>query len=304
MTQSPYSNLGPEIAESSPQRTSVLAILSLVLAIVSIVPLFCVVPGSGALAVVLGGAALLLINRERGRLSGTGLAATGVVLGLMVTVLQIVAVVMVSRGMQYYKQNIVGPIDKALVAMDTGDFKAARTMFAPAADAKITDEQLRQFVQDYQAQMGSYKGFPDSLLGFIQTWVQVGPAMQGLQGRGDVMPFPGQFANGPAVVGIMIDPQGTKNTPGSSINFAVTNIGVLSPHGQAFWLIDPSTIPMKGPIRITPGPNGGVQIKTGPSDGAAPAPGSPEPASPPDAPEKPSPAPESPKAPGTPGGRP
>lgn len=300
MTQSPYSGLGTEVLEPAPQRTSVLAILALVLAIVSIVPLFCVVPGSGALAVVLGGAALLFINRERGRLSGTGLAATGIVLGLMVTVLQIVAVVMISRGMQFYKQNIVGPIDKALVALDTGDLKTARTMFAPATKAKITDEQLRQFVKDYQAHLGHYKGFPDSILGTVQTWFQVGQAMQGLKGRGDVMPFPGQFDKGPAVIGIMIDPQGTTNTPGSSVNFSVLNIGVFTTDNQTFWLIDPSTIPMGGTVRITPKPGGGVEVQTGPGKGAETSPVAPEPEAAPDAPEKPDPAPKSPGKPPAP----
>jgi hypothetical protein len=294
MSQSPYANLGTEVLEPIPQRTSVLAILSLVIAIISIVPLFCVFLGSGALAVIFGGAALLFINRERGRLSGTGLAATGIVLGLMVTVLQIVVVMMVTKAMQFYKQNIIGPIDTALVALDSGDLKTARTMFPPSADAKITDEMLQQFVTDYQARIGAYKGAPDTLWGAIQLIVQVGPGMQGMQGRNDVIPFPAKFEKGPAVVAIMFDPTSTSrgSAPGgAAMTFSVINLGVLTPDQKEVWLVDPATIPLqRGPVRITPGGRTGpVEIEINPP---APPPADPE------LPEAPKPAPEPANAPG------
>jgi hypothetical protein len=202
----------------------------------------------------------------------------------MVTVLQIVVVMMASRAMQVVKRDVVGPFDKGLAALDSGDLKTARTIFLPSADAKITDEMLTQFVKDYQAHLGAYKGFPDSLIGAVRTYMEVGPGMQGLQGRNDVIPFPVNFAKGPAVIGIMIDPSQNQAGAGPGVNFPVINMGILTPDQKAFWLIDPKTIPMKsGGVRIGPGPGGGVRINPSPEDDTA---TSPLPPAPPE-PEKP-----------------
>jgi hypothetical protein len=124
-----------------------------------------------------------------------------------------------------------------------------------------------------------------------------------------VIPFPGQFAKGAAVIGIMIDPQGSRNAPpGATVNFSVINIGILTPDQHAFWIIDPKSIPaLPGPVRIRPGPQGGIEIHAGPSDDTETSPVPPEPADAPGQPEKPDTAPATPSAPpapGAPAGRP
>ncbi len=73
---------GDEIA-LEPRRTSVMAILSLVCGLV------CVVPGIGVLATIFGITSLVGINRSRGRVGGTGLAITGIVLGLLFSMIWI-----------------------------------------------------------------------------------------------------------------------------------------------------------------------------------------------------------------------
>lgn len=269
MSQSPYASIGAEPLEPVAQRTSVLAIFALVVAIISIVPLFCVFPGSGALAVILGGAALLLISRERGRLSGTGLAATGIVLGLIVTVIQIVAVVMVTRGTQWWVQNMVSPSAAVLTHLEKGDLASARKAFAPSADAQISDEMLLGFVTSYKADLGAFKRTPTSILELVRGYMNVGPAIQGMpQGRNDVIPFPAEFEKGYGVLVIMIDQQAMNRSGGpnsGAFQLPVRNIGVLSPSGKQYWILDPVTLPSPpGSVIITPPGGGKIKIETDP----------------------------------------
>lgn len=253
MTDNPYANLASEGIEPAPERTSVLAILSLIIGIVSIIPLFCIFLGSGALAVLFGGAALLFIHQKRGRLSGTGLAATGIVLGLMVTVAQIVVIIIATRALQMVRQFAAEPVRASITALESGDLVGARKLFPPTTDAQITDEMLQKFSADYQAQSGTFIGFPDSIWGVIKAYAEVGPGLQAVQGRNDFIPLPGRFSKTNSMIVVIFD----QSAQPSSGTLPARNIGIVTPQGQAVWLIDPSqTQPTVGP--------GAFQIKTGP----------------------------------------
>lgn len=280
MSQSPYANLTGDLVEPLPQRTSVLAIISLVLAIISVVPLFCIFLGSGALAVIFGGASLLLINRERGRLAGTGMAATGIVIGLIVTVVQIAGVMIISRGMQFMRTNVVGPIDTSMRALDKGDLVAARKMLTPTADAAISDEALNAFAAAYKSRLGGYKGLPDSLLDLVAAYSKVGAGLQSMQGRNDTMPFPANFDKGEAALLIVIDQQAAQSGragAGATAAIPVRNIGIATPDGKTDWLIDPATIfpaprtrPERGATTEPPPSKPGDDLETSPVPATSP----------------------------------
>jgi hypothetical protein len=77
--------------------TSGMAVTSMVLGIVSmLVP--CVGLVTGILAVIFGGAGLSQINRSRGRLSGKGMAVTGLVTGVITLSLYLTYVILVLAG--------------------------------------------------------------------------------------------------------------------------------------------------------------------------------------------------------------
>lgn len=282
MSQSPYSNLSMDELDAGPTRNSVLAIIALVLGIVSIIPLFCLFPGSGALAVIFGGAAILMISRERGRLGGTGMAATGIVLGILVTVVQITVVIGINSFMGVYNSQIVGPVDEALEAVDQGDFSTARKLLTPEADAATTDQQFAEFAAAYKASVGSYRGSPDSVINVFQLWVEVGRSMQALRaGASDIFPFPANFAKRPAIVIVVFDPsrmQKQQNSGPANFAFPTRNLGILTVDGEAMWLND--ALPASGvasrPIRTPPaGGAGKTGADSGPAkasdEGAAPA---------------------------------
>jgi len=253
MTQSPYAHLTGEL-EPLPTRTSVLAILALIIAIVSIVPLFCAIPGSGALAVIFGGGALLLINRERGRLSGTGLAATGIVLGMIVTVVQVVAVMMVTWGLQ--KGNaFIAPVDTSMRALESGDLVGARTMLSEASSARVTDEMLADFAKQYQSAAGTYKGTPTSLLQWVNSWIEGVEAMKNKRQWDNTIPLPARFSRGAAMLAITMDPKEFEKDRGAKgVVLPVLNIGVITIDGKEAWLIDPATLPPQTRVNIGPRP--------------------------------------------------
>ena len=84
MTQHPYaeSTAGADVFPEA-ERTSVMAILSLVCSLI------CCIPGLGILGSLLGVFALIGIGGSRGRVGGKGLAISGIIIGILMTVIWI-----------------------------------------------------------------------------------------------------------------------------------------------------------------------------------------------------------------------
>lgn len=292
MSRSPFAELEQPISESAQRKTSALAVASLIVAVVSVVPLFCVFIGSGALAMMLGGASLLLISRERGRLGGKGLAFAGIITGLFVTVVQIVAIAVAVKSVGFLQQQLVGPVDQSIRAIERGDLATARKLFTPEADARITDRMLTDFAASCSREFGAYAGPPDSLWGFVTGWFRTGPAMAQLgNNAGNTFPFPVRFARTEAVVVVLYDPQRFDQSQGAGpTNFAfpTINLGVLTADGRSVWITDERPPAGMGQFRLTP-----------PGPAAGPAPSAPVEAPP--TPDPNSPAPASPDQPAGPG---
>lgn len=240
------------------QRTSVLAIVSFVLGLV------CFVPGLGAIAVLLGIAAIVLISTSRGRLTGTGWAAAGVVLGLLFTVIQIALVVGAVQGMGAIKSHVVVPTNEAITAFDTaGDPAALRKVFTPEASATITDAQITAFRDAYRAELGAFKSVPTGWREVIQGYQQFGHQMQKYQAQPgqqpDQIPLPARFDKGWALLVIRMDSNTTQTTPGS---FPVKDVAIETPGGST--------------IRLSEMPGGNAA--PAPAPAAAPAAGDAKPA--------------------------
>jgi hypothetical protein len=250
MTSNPYAQMGNQGGFGTPggfgggsdflepvqSRTSVLAILSLVFALI------CFIPGSGALAVIFGGAAVLFISTSNGRLRGMGLAITGIVLGLLFSLLWVFMVVGAAQAANTFSCQFVKPADTVMAAIQKGDYKTARTAFTPTADKVITDEMMADFAKRYQAEMGGYKNAPQTLWELIAAYGAVGNTMNGKQGNQATLPVPGHFEKGTAIVLLYLDPAGMPQSGSSGGNnafqFPVANIGVMTPGGKEVWLVD------------------------------------------------------------------
>jgi hypothetical protein len=256
MSSNPYaqpvgpSNFGQDFLEPTQQRLSVLAVMALVFGCI------CFIPGTGAIAIILGGAAAFFISSSNGRLRGMGLAVAGIVLGLLFTLLWVFIVVGINAGMSQFTGSMIKPADSFMTAIDKGDFRTARTFLVPESDKAVTDEMLQTFKDAYQGDVGSYKGVPtQGIIKFISAYSNVGPAMNGIQGRQNQgwIPMPAEFANGYAAVFMGIDEHTQPSQNPGGIQLPMKNIGVGTNKGQVYWLIDPATMPAS-PIRIKVGP--------------------------------------------------
>lgn len=223
MSQNPYADPGADVFPEA-ERTSVMAILSLVCSII------CCIPGLGLLGTVLGVFALIGIGGSRGRVGGKGLAIAGIILGMLVTVIWIGLVIGGSRAFGAY-QGLVGPI---MTNIEARDYDAARASFDPTLST-VDDAALDAFRAAYQAELGSYQRTPDGWIEYIQLFTNpdVGPNMQKFQGRNDIIPNPMIFDQGPALVIFQIDPA---NQSGPQPQF--NDVGVILSSGTEIRLTD------------------------------------------------------------------
>jgi hypothetical protein len=230
MSQNAYSQ-SADLIPPPESRSSVLAILSLVCSLI------CLIPGLGLLGAIMGIAALFSISRSQGAVRGNGMAVTGIIIGLVVTVIWLGILIAGAQFNAVFGRQFVAPVATLVQAMDRGDHATARKSFEPALDAAVTDEQIAAFTAAYQAELGSYKNSPQSLWEMIMAYAQVGPAMQNFQGGGNQIPVPIEFDKGMSVVIIEVDPSKGQPPPGGTWVPRAANLGVLTPAGKEIWLI-------------------------------------------------------------------
>ncbi|MBX3359173.1 MAG: hypothetical protein KF745_12190 [Phycisphaeraceae bacterium] len=243
MTQNPYAQMGgfadgrdPFAVDPIDQRTSLLAVFSLVFS------LLCCIPGTGAIGAILGGASLVAINSARGRLRGTGMAVTGIVLGLVATAIWIIGFVTISSGLKMFDKAMMQPIAAVVTEIETGDADKVNTAASGFAMPAVTEDQVKAFRKAYSAELGSFKSMPTSMWDLVAAYTTVGQQMQSYQpGSQHVMPVPASFDKGWALILVEMNP----NKPARSTGMPVTNIGVWAPSGQEFWLLPqtPGVVP-------------------------------------------------------------
>jgi hypothetical protein len=234
MSQNPYAP-NADFAPPPESRTSVLAILSLVCSLV------CIVPGLGLLGAILGISALFSISRSQGAVKGSGLAAAGIAIGLLLTVIWVGIGIGAAQFNGALGKRFIAPVAGVVSSMEAGDFKTARTSFDKSLDASVTDEQIAAFVSAYQAELGHFKSMPQSLLEMITAYSQVGPAMKNYQGGPGEIPLPGNFDKGPAIVLIEVPTNQQQNPPTAGTWVPdLSNVGVLTPTGKKIWLRTPT----------------------------------------------------------------
>jgi 4-amino-4-deoxy-L-arabinose transferase-like glycosyltransferase len=273
MIQNPYAQ-PPAFDTHAPvaARTSVAAILALVCALV------CFVPGLGVLAVILGIAALFMISSSQGRVTGKGLAISGILIGLLVTFAWGIFAVGITSAMGMFGKQFMVPMSNLFQAVEKQDYATARTLMnTPSGTPAATDEQFDAFVTAYQAEVGNFQSMPTGFFEFIGSFQKVQGFFQPSPGQPQ-MPIPTEFSNGTAVV-LLEFPQGTN--PGSSPNpsaLPIVNIGVASAAGNRIWLLPkattgtpgtPAPAPSTPPATPDPTPAGDGEAAPGGSGGDA-----------------------------------
>ena len=219
MSQNPYAAHDP-LADDvylEPKRTSIMAILSLVLSILCL---------TAPLGLLFGIAALIGIGKSRGRVGGTGLAVAGLIIGLIFSVLLGFMVFGMKFGLDMY----AGPMSQgAAVVIDhaeSGEYDEFRSYFTANASASMTDEAIASWVAAYQGETGAFVSTPDSFGEVIESFQKIGNNMQNYQGGGGgEIPFPAEFANGTGMVVLRMNQ--TSNQPPVQKTVNGTEIMVL-----------------------------------------------------------------------------
>lgn len=230
MTSSSMADFGaPNNLAPEPERTSILAILSLVTSLI------CCVPGLSILGVFLGIGSMVAIGGSNGRVGGKGLAIAGILLGVLVTIGH-GAIGIGAASAWKEVQGAMTQMDPAIRGMDTGDYTAARTMFAPSVT--VTDEQFDAFRQAYQADYGPLGAQVIDLVEWASSFGTSSGAFQNYQGSA-MIPMVYDTTNGRITFIMVVRQSDLQNAnPGQNPFLgAVSQIGVQRPDGSLLELL-------------------------------------------------------------------
>lgn len=213
----------------SQMSLSVLAVLSLVFAILCL---------TAPLGVVLGVGALASIQLSRGRKYGRGLAIAGIVIGLLFSSVLVGVLVGAASLTQSYARNVFKPGETLVRAIEARDWKSVRAVLEPGADGRLSDAQLESFADAVSARMGTFSGLD------LSNWKW---GTTGHTGGGGFdlknavpLPMPGNFANGSAVVMFLVDGREWSEVvlSGRTMEKRVLNVVIMPDHGQPLLLSD------------------------------------------------------------------
>ena len=249
MTRNPYAHPIDEpeeqLVEAAP-RVSIMALLSIVLSAI------CCIPGLGLLGSIFGGASLVAIRRSGGRLKGRGMAITGLVLGLVITIVWLGGWVVFSRSVGF----ALNSASTTMSAIEAGDWNTARAHIALADGSSVTDEQLASFRTRYQAAAGSFTSMPTGMIEFMKSFGALGSSAQQYQGpggplsgRNNVIPIVATFDKGQFIIAAEINPTASQG----GVRFQ--DLVVSLPDGTEIRLFLPP--PPPAPPAAPPAPPGG-----------------------------------------------
>ncbi len=234
---------------AEPDRTSVLAIMSLVCSLI------CCIPGLSAIGAVLGVGSLVGIKGSRGRVGGTGLAIAGIIIGGLVTVAQIGIGLGVREGVGLFLRDILPQVDSVMADIEAGNDAEAIARLSPPADTGVTPDDIARFRDAYTDRLGAYQGMPTDFGTMFEAYAGLGQSMQQFNqstGGQPEMPVPALFDNGWAVLIVRFDPSPASPPPGNQL--PITNLILYPASGDPITLWDPATRPASAPP-IPPAPD-------------------------------------------------
>ncbi|MFG0328155.1 MAG: DUF4190 domain-containing protein [Phycisphaerales bacterium JB037] len=228
--QPQYADFG-EPGPMRPVRTSSLAVASLILGIVCL-------PGLGVLAVLIGVIALFAIRASAGRVSGAGLAAGGIVMGLIATTLW----VMVVFGVAQFAKMGATQADRTLAAIEARDLDALRAQMTPDAAALLSQDRLDAFADEMASQLGAPGDSAASVGAMLSQLGGLQPAQDRLGSPRltddmTAFPVPVQFENKRALVMLVINIE-SGDLFSTGLEGTIVNVAIATNDGTLLWLMD------------------------------------------------------------------
>lgn len=242
--------------QPAPRRTSIAAIMSLILGILALVT--CCIPVAGpvlgGLGLVFAIAAFILVGGSQGRLGGRGLAVGGMVCAII----GIIGGVFVLVGMNIFVKGL-GQYGNFVKIAQSDDPSGMTAQLSPAAAQALTPEDIAAFKAQTLDHLGAYQSTAPGLMGFVKGVTKMGqvapqippPYMQSRPGQSSMIPVNAEFEKGGALILLVLDPQGS----GPTTQFgAIDNIGVAPDGGGTIiWLLPPpGAAPVSPPTPAPP----------------------------------------------------
>lgn len=237
------------VTHAYPRRTSILAIIALILGVLSIFT--CPIQIVAPLAIFVGVISLVLISRSRGEVSGKGLAIGGIVTGLVGLVMSLLFLF----GAVFFVGQI-GRYGQVVTAAQALDEPGVLAMTSSSPTGVVDAETLKAFDDSTTSTLGEFEKITPGLGAFAMSFQKIGrlsPAvLQQYQAQGlTPIPMPAEFANGPATLVAIVNQNETlPEMPfGKVVNLAVIPEGST----QVIWLFDPAGTGALNPVPATPG---------------------------------------------------
>lgn len=242
--QSPYQDQTDVTLYQEPERTSIMAILSMVFGIGG-----CCLGLTSIPAIFLGIFGLVGISRSKGRVGGTGFGIAGILIGLLTLALWGGILGAGVYGLQSVEKIFGTNTEQVFLDLQADNFDSARSLLAsPAADA--TDEELIAFREGYRGGLGDFVSKTDGIGDLISGYMAIGELIRPYNGRPGYIPIPMMFDSGYGLVIYVIDPNGSSSGAPMPIEYIVIdaqgNEYHLDGSGGTMPLdleIDPETVP-------------------------------------------------------------
>lgn len=203
--QSPYQDQSDVALYQEPDRTSIMAIMSLIFGVGG-----CCLGLTSIPAILLGIFSLLGISRSKGRVGGTGFGIAGLLIGIITLALWGGAIGAGVYGLNQMVSVFGAKTEQILLDIQADNFDSSRALMrSPAAD--VSDEQMIEFRESYQAAMGDLVSKPDGIGDLLSGYVAVGEAIQPYNGRPGFIPIPMRFDSGFGLVIYVMDPNSTSD---------------------------------------------------------------------------------------------
>ena len=199
----------PAMLGQEPERTSISAILSLVLGLLG-----CCTGVTAPIGLLLAIVGIVGIARSQGRVGGMGFAVAGLIVSLLSLALWIGMLLGIRGMMSAMDSHVSEPTAQIFLDIQDDKFDDARAAMDPPG-SEASDEAFIAFREAYRANLGDLVSTPSGVMEYFSAYASLGEHMQTLQGRGDFIPIPMRFDNGMGLVILVFDPnnQNQQNGP-------------------------------------------------------------------------------------------
>lgn len=206
--QTPFQDQSEVKLYQEPDRTSIMAILSMVFGIGG-----CCLGITSIPAILLGVFGLVGISRSKGRVGGTGFGIAGILIGLLTLALWIGLIFGGGGAFNKLMGEFSKSTEQMFLDLQADNFDAARgSLISPAGDA--TDAELIAFREGYRNGLGDFVSKTDGIGDLFSGYMAVGELIQPYQGIPGYVPLPMIFDSGYGLVIYVIDPNGGGQSSG------------------------------------------------------------------------------------------